>query len=566
MNLSKGFKKVQEDDKTVTMAHENGHKLQIVKSGLSPEYRKQLSKLPLHQSDPEEPVQDTAEDDQQSTDQPAQQAPVVVNVNSGPAQPQGQIDAAGNPVQDVGGNLAAIKQANTGEAALKEKAAMQDKAAQERAAATAARVAPNSLGAPPPAQPQVAAQPEAAPQPPSTTPNQGQTPFQSAQNPSDPMNALPGYQNQIAGEAGQEQARAEQANTEAGLRGNAAASEQHILDQQRAEYQNMTDEVREATNDVRAGHINANHYLESMDAGKKISTAIGLILGGIGGGLLHQENPVMKFLNSQIERDLEGQKAELGRKNNLLSALQNQYHNATVRDNMFRAIRANILTDQVDQAAAKSASKQAPAIAQQFKGQMQEKYAPLLQTNAALEAAGKMSQNEENPIQKTAVLSRYLVSPARGATPGDQTEATKELNGVQKNLEAHKSIDELIDKMASEETLANRIGSPIQAPQRAAALKAQFYPIIQKLDESHRLTPEVLDKMLEPLVPGLKSNKATVAEMRDGLHRLADTQAPGTATLEKFQVPVPKYTPRPVIQNMGGVPHQKVPGGWKRLK
>ena len=55
-SLYKGFKKVAEDDKSATLAHENGHKLQIAKSGLSSEHKRALSALPLCQADPEVPV------------------------------------------------------------------------------------------------------------------------------------------------------------------------------------------------------------------------------------------------------------------------------------------------------------------------------------------------------------------------------------------------------------------------------------------------------------------------------------------------------------------------------
>src|SRR5271157_4808405 len=86
-SIYKGFKKVGEDHRTVTMAHPNGHKLQIVKDNLSPKLQTALKSLPLHQADPESAVGD---DESEVLDEPKEksQAPVIVNV--GTPQPTNQ--------------------------------------------------------------------------------------------------------------------------------------------------------------------------------------------------------------------------------------------------------------------------------------------------------------------------------------------------------------------------------------------------------------------------------------------------------------------------------------------
>src|ERR1700722_471953 len=52
----KGFKKTHEDNKMATMSHPDGHSIKIVKASLSPENQKHLSKLPLHQANPDSAV------------------------------------------------------------------------------------------------------------------------------------------------------------------------------------------------------------------------------------------------------------------------------------------------------------------------------------------------------------------------------------------------------------------------------------------------------------------------------------------------------------------------------
>jgi len=49
-DLYKGFKKVSEDNQSAMLEHENGHRLNIAKSGLSRRQKAALNKLPLHQA------------------------------------------------------------------------------------------------------------------------------------------------------------------------------------------------------------------------------------------------------------------------------------------------------------------------------------------------------------------------------------------------------------------------------------------------------------------------------------------------------------------------------------
>jgi hypothetical protein len=196
------------------------------------------------------------------------------------------------------------------------------------------------------------------------------------------------------------------------------------------------------------------------------------------------------------------------------------------------------------------------------------KYYPMVQSANALDLANRLQRNnqpgQQPSVQQAALISRGLINPSMGASPAETEAADKELNGVEQTLKKHQAADMLIDKISKLQTLGQRFASPVQSGQQIAAAKAEFYPLIQSEDPSKRLTPEQMDKELNPLIPGLTSSKGTVDSMRTGVHRLIDTNAPGTATLEKYRVPVPKYQAPAEIQNFGGVPYRKVPGGWKK--
>jgi len=54
-----------------------------------------------------------------------------------------------------------------------------------------------------------------------------------------------------------------------------------------------------------------------MSTGRKIRTIIGMLLGGMAGGILRQENPLIAMLNKEIDRDIESQKLAREDKTNL---------------------------------------------------------------------------------------------------------------------------------------------------------------------------------------------------------------------------------------------------------
>ena len=88
---------------------------------------------------------------------------------------------------------------------------------------------------------------------------------------------------------------------------------------------NHQQDIEDAYQDYKEGRINPNQFMESMSSGQRVMTAIGLILGGISAGMTGQENPAMKFLQSQIDRDIESQRINLQRKGTLLGVLRDKY-------------------------------------------------------------------------------------------------------------------------------------------------------------------------------------------------------------------------------------------------
>lgn len=121
-----------------------------------------------------------------------------------------------------------------------------------------------------------------------------------------------------------------------------------------AHAQHFSEEMGHIYNDMKNGHINPNQFLENQSTGSKIATAIGMVIAGAGSGILHQENPVIKFLDSQIDRNIEAQKANLGQKNNAMTALIRMGESESSAEELMKGINLQVYKSKLDDIAAKS--------------------------------------------------------------------------------------------------------------------------------------------------------------------------------------------------------------------
>jgi hypothetical protein len=98
-----------------------------------------------------------------------------------------------------------------------------------------------------------------------------------------------------------------------------------------------------------------NDYVQSKGVAGRIGIAVGMALAGFGG----MGPQALDYIKSQINNDLETQKADLGRKNNLLNTLNNHYQSLAVAVPMATAAQAAYVQEQIKIAAAKIGTQQA---------------------------------------------------------------------------------------------------------------------------------------------------------------------------------------------------------------
>lgn len=287
--------------------------------------------------------------------------------------------------------------------------------------------------------------------------------------------------------------------------------------------------------DVQDHHIDPNQYMANKDTLGRVATGIGLILGGLGAGLAGGPNQALEMLNKQIDRDIDAQKSELGRKENLLSANLKQYGNMRDAMAMTRIQQQDLLTSELQQSAAKSQDPLVHARAQAAVGEILHKNA-IEQGQLAGRQAIMKAQSTGHVDPTTAI--RMLL-------PKEQQEkAIGDLRVAEKTFASHQAIDTIFEQIGKEQTAHNRINNPFQSSQKIAALRAQLVPLVMEASPSKRLTHESLAAEIDPLIPGYTTSPATRANMQEQLHHLMDTHADSPASLEGTGIQYPKYVPR----------------------
>lgn len=123
------------------------------------------------------------------------------------------------------------------------------------------------------------------------------------------------------------------------------------LDREQADYQKL----------LLDGKVDPKRYFNDMGTGKRVKTAIALILGGIGAGLTRGPNLALQLIDKAVDNDIAAQKAELGKTETLLNLNMRKYGNAQAAEAATRLQYNTALQTQLQAAQAKATSGAAAA-------------------------------------------------------------------------------------------------------------------------------------------------------------------------------------------------------------
>lgn len=494
MDLSK-FKKIHSDERTTTLQHPHGHEIRISHGSLSTKMRQQLSKLPgmedSGKAKKSEPVKmadgglSPAKDDSEK----------IIDITlpeAGSATPAAPTDFIESPA------LQALGQGDQASAL-----ALTQPMAQPMGMMSDLSGQPSAT--PPAPMP-------SAPQLTPTTPEAGMAP--SLAQP-DPFGAkateaatLQSLQQQQVGIKGEAAAQAKLGQEQAKIKQQQVANEQALLKDYKGNFDAISQETQQFKKALVDQHIDPQRYMGKMDTSQKLNTAIGLILGGMGGGASGR-NPAQEFLEKQIENDIEAQKAEIGKRATLLEANLKLMGNMNDAAKMTHLMMNESAMHQIEQAAAKNMGPAAKAAALKSMGQLQ-------QQNAGIIGQLAMKRTILGGVNAGAVPPERVVEMV--IPEASRPEARKELKEVQELHNARNATMAAFDKLAELSTAKNVLLNPIQYHSQRNAILGAVIPPLSKAS-SGKYT-EADSAAIEHMFPLNRDNDESLAIKRAKLEAL----------------------------------------------
>lgn len=284
----KDWEKTAEDGKTVTMAHPSGHTMKILVTKLPKIQQEAIKRLKLAKGGKVQKFDDGGDVSQSSDSSDSSQTPA-------PAAPAANITINAAPAPQ---NPAAIP-------------------AQIPPVQAAPPVAPNF--------------------------NQPPTAVDPITNLGNPNNAA--LTQDKAAQLSQKAAMGQEsidAQTAQGSVPIAQSQQQNAVDTQNrinASAVDMTKHADDFRNYMQTNKIDPNAFMDNKSGGAKTATALGLILGGIGGK--GQNNFALDFLNKNIDRAVDAQKANADNQKNVWGAYNQVYQNQNVATELAKASMAD---------------------------------------------------------------------------------------------------------------------------------------------------------------------------------------------------------------------------------
>jgi hypothetical protein len=328
-----------------------------------------------------------------------------------------------------------------------------------------------------------------------------------------PTDELAGHLEEQAKGVEQESAAASAgAKAKAFLAGQAAKDLQKEQIKGQAQLQDLDQQRKQFEQDVVDQKIDPNRYLHNMGTGQKILTAIGLMLSGAGAAGAGQQNMAQAFLQNQIDNDIKGQQAELGKKENLLTRNMQQYGNLKDSLTMTKANMMDIAALKMEQEASKSTDKivQARGLQQAaaLRAQADQIVGPLKMKQALIQQAVN-GQVEPEKLVPSLVPKEH------------QTKVFEELKQAQAATRGEKDIMQAFDTANKENTLTGRVGRLGFKPPSIKALDAHIMPLIHS--EVGRVT-EQEQEALQHLYPSPGDKPETVAMKRKAFQEFINSK------------------------------------------
>lgn len=496
------LKKVSQDKNATILKHKDGHEIKIHHPSLSPSIREQLEKLPIQNYKDGGEVSGYDDEEEYSSKMPKIEDVVYENRSMQP------IPEEKNILQKADAFLFPESSPHSEKQSTPRQEVLEIEPSRDIATSS-----------------------------PASTQSIAPTTVQS-QTPSYEKGINEGINSQVAGQT-------QMAAAQGQLGQDIIAAQKEAANQQQIAHENMLrarapieQKSRETEAWLMQNPLNADRYVQKMSTGSKISTLIGLMLGGFNAGRTGGENYAAKYLQDQIDSDLKAQQNEIGNKRGLLQHYQQQGMDAKDAYQMARITNNEILQSTLASAAAKAQTAQAAAGLLNAKG--------LLAIEKEKLVADQASKNMK-------AIDRFV--PGVGVA-GNEKDATK----LKEVISRRKNIDAAVDQVSD-----------------MIRKKGTYEATGAHNENMNRLVDQIATDMAKLQDPDSVARPGEVELVKRGLVEAGIMQQDSTALdkLKKFKEEVGRRSniefetrgmkPPAEVKTMNGIQYQKVPGGWKKI-
>lgn len=319
-----------------------------------------------------------------------------------------------------------------------------------------------------------------------------------------------------------------------------------------AEHAKIDAEHKQLLDAVMKERVDPNRLFTNMGTGNKILAAISIGLSGIGAGLQGPgaKNMAMEVIQKSIDRDIEAQKAELGKKNTLLSENLRRYGDLERATQMTQLQMNAIVQAKVSQIAARSGSSEAVARAKMGLADLGMQAAQIKQQMAAKQMALQGGRGDPSG------LVQYLVPEHH------QKAVFDEIQRAQDTRRMGESILKAFDQAAQENTVAKTGAGLLRTPGSVLALHQAMQPTFKDLEGTVRQA--AMDNTFKNITPAPGDFDDTIKTKRAALEDYLKSKA-SAPTAKGFGIDLDKFgtttTQQPQYKTVGGIRYMRGPNG-----
>lgn len=315
----------------------------------------------------------------------------------------------------------------------------------------------------------------------------------------------------------------------------------------RAELDVESNNIRQA---IQENKIDPNRLYSNMSTGNKILAAISVALSGAGAGLQGPGTPnlAMQVLNKKISEDIDAQKSELGKKENLLSENMRRYGSL---DSAMQATMLQLNTSaqaEISRIAAKQGSKQAIANAQALTAELGLQAAQLkeqLSQKAALQNMSATGLSEAQAMGAPENIRQRLVKVGDKFVPAlDESSAKEARKIVGANDAMMSNLDRLImlRQRYGSETLPGPVKAEMQTLAATLQLAIKEAKALGTLDRG-------AEKFMEKLVADPTSYGVAISDQYQALKNAQSRET--KSKLQSLGVNIPEIaSDRPTVERI----------------